>query len=256
MLKFVILLCSVACVFGAVVPGGMLPQLDGRIVGGVEADIEDFPWQVSIQRRGYHFCGGSIYSPEIIVTAAHCLEKTDASQLRVRVGSSYWGEGGSLLTVSHFKMHEKYNPRSLWYDVALIKLSSKLTYGPTVKNIELAKKTPPHNADAVVSGWGRIYENYPYLPEQLRSVDVKIVSREVCRSGEYGYGNAIGPTMICAYAVGKDSCQGDSGGPLVVGEALVGVVSWGDGCAYPGFPGVYTDVSIFRSWIIDNAKSI
>lgn len=72
MFKFVVLLCAISCALGAAVPEGMLPQLDGRIVGGVATSISSFPWQISLQRSGSHSCGGSIYNANIIVTAAHC----------------------------------------------------------------------------------------------------------------------------------------------------------------------------------------
>ncbi|XP_017868139.1 PREDICTED: trypsin beta-like, partial [Drosophila arizonae] len=84
MFKFVILLSVVACAFGAAIPEGLLPQLDGRIVGGTPTSISSFPWQISLQRNGGHSCGGSIYSSKIIVTAAHCLQGVSASSLKVR----------------------------------------------------------------------------------------------------------------------------------------------------------------------------
>ncbi|KAM8711102.1 hypothetical protein ACLKA7_000264 [Drosophila subpalustris] len=81
-------------------------------------------------------------------------------------------------------------------------------------------------------------------------------NRASCASSAYGYGSQIRSTMICAYTVGKDACQGDSGGPLVSGGVLAGVVSWGYGCAYTNYPGVYADVAVLRSWVVSAANSV
>ena len=255
MLKFVILLSVVACAFGAAVPEGMLPQLDGRIVGGAATTISSFPWQISLQRNGGHSCGGSIYSSKIIVTAAHCLQSVSASVLKVRAGSSYWNSGGVLSSVAAFKNHEGYNANTMVNDIAVIRLSSSLTFSSTIKAIGLATKAPANGATASVSGWGTTSSGGS-IPTQLRYVDVKIVSQAQCASSTYGYGSQIKSTMICAYTVGKDSCQGDSGGPLVSGGVLVGVVSWGYGCAYTNYPGVYADVAVLRSWVVNAANSV
>ncbi|KAH8336060.1 hypothetical protein KR067_009017, partial [Drosophila pandora] len=91
------------------------------------------------------------------------------------------------------------------------------------------------------------------IPSQLKYVNVNIVSQSVCASSTYGYGSEIKASMICAAASGKDACQGDSGGPLVSGGVLVGVVSWGYGCAYANYPDVYANVAALRSWVISNA---
>nr|ACF93734.1 serine protease 1 [Hypoderma diana] len=256
MLKFVILVCTVAYVFSAVVPGGMLPQLDGRIVGGITSDIKNLPWQVSIQRWGNHFCGGSILNENIIVTAAHCLQGASAKDMKVRVGSSYWNSEGFLCDVVSFKIHEGYDQRSLENDVAIMKLATKLTFSSRIRNIPLANKQPGDNATAVVSGWGTTTSGSTFIPAQLRSVKVKIVNRESCESENYRYGSSIKPSMICTYTLGKDACQGDSGGPLVSGNVLVGIVSWGMGCAVPEYPGVYADVAYLHSWIINTANYI
>ena len=255
MLKFVILLSVVACAFGAAVPEGMLPQLDGRIVGGEATTISSFPWQISLQRSGRHSCGGSIYSSNIIVTAAHCLQSVSTSVLSVRAGSSYWNTGGVVSKVAAFKNHEGYNARTMVNDIAVIRLASSLTFSSTIKAIELTTVSPANGAAASVSGWGTTSSGGS-IPTQLRYVDVKILSESSCASSSYGYGSEIKPTMICAYTVGKDACQGDSGGPLVSGGRLVGVVSWGYGCAYVNYPGVYADVAVLRSWVVNTANTI
>ncbi|KAI8123967.1 Trypsin alpha-4 [Lucilia cuprina] len=256
MLKFVILLSALACVLGAAVPEGMLPQLDGRIVGGEATTINNFPWQISLQRSGSHGCGGSIYSSNIIVTAAHCLQSVTASVLKVRAGSTFWSHGGVLIKVAAFKNHEGYSSRTMVNDIAVIRLDSSLTMSSTIRPISLATVAPPTGAAAVVSGWGTTRSGGYGLPAELRYVDVEMLSTSACASSTYGYGSEIQPTMICAYTVGKDACQGDSGGPLVSGGLLVGVVSWGYGCAFANYPGVYSDVAVLRSWVVNTASTI
>ncbi|KAM8711106.1 hypothetical protein ACLKA7_000268 [Drosophila subpalustris] len=256
MLRFVVLLSLAACALGAAVPEGLLPQLDGRIVGGYETSIDDHPYQVSLQRSGSHFCGGSIYSHDIVITAAHCLQKVTASQIKVRVGSTYWRSGGSLHSVRAFQNHEGYNARTMINDIAIIRIESSLSFRSTVRAIGIAASNPRNGAEAVVSGWGTTESGSSTIPDHLLAVDLKIVEREECASKEYSYGRKIKDTMICAYAAHKDACQGDSGGPLVSGGRLVGVVSWGHGCADTRYPGVYADVAHFHSWIEKTAEEV
>ncbi|XP_034476946.1 trypsin alpha-like [Drosophila innubila] len=256
MFKFVILLSVVACAFGAAIPEGLLPQLDGRIVGGVATTIGSFPWQISLQRNGYHSCGGSVFRANIIVTAAHCLQNVSPSALQVRAGSTYWNSGGVVLKVANFRNHEGYNGATKANDIAVIRLSGSLAMSSNIKAIGLASSAPGNGAAASVSGWGALYSGSTSTPTQLQYVSVKIVSRATCASGTYSYGNQISSTMICAAAPGKDSCQGDSGGPLVSGGVLVGVVSWGYGCADSRYPGVYADVAVLRNWVNNAANSV
>ncbi|XP_075168803.1 trypsin alpha-4-like [Haematobia irritans] len=257
MFKFVILLSAVACALAAEVPQGMLPQLDGRIVGGTATTIGAFPWQISLQRSGSHSCGGSVYSANIIITAAHCLQGgVSTSVLKVRAGSTTWNAGGHLVSVAAYKNHEGYNPSTMVNDIAVIRLSSSLTFGPTIKAIEMATQAPVDGAAAAVSGWGTLQSGGFTLPTTLQFVEVEMVSQEECSSSTYGYGSNVRPTMICAYSKGKDACQGDSGGPLVSGGKLVGVVSWGVGCAKPNYPGVYADVAALRSWVVETARKV
>lgn len=88
-----------------------------------------------------------------------------------------------------------------------------------------------------------------------------MVDRTRCNVAYQGY---VGQSMICAGfdSGGQDACNGDSGGPLFYLNddnyfIVAGVVSWGAGCARPGYPGVYTEVADYRDWVcgITNATS-
>lgn len=113
---------------------------------------------------------------------------------------------------------------------------------------------PFSDLPATVSGWGTLYENGP-APNGLKFVELRTMTDQDCRTSNYPR-DSIYDDMICAYATAKDSCQGDSGGPLVatlpVGNSpteLVGIVSFGFGCARQGYPGVYTEVARYSYWI-------
>uniref|UniRef100_T1GE17 Peptidase S1 domain-containing protein n=1 Tax=Megaselia scalaris TaxID=36166 RepID=T1GE17_MEGSC len=200
-----------------------VPKLDGRIVGGQPTTIEQYPYQVSLFRvGGSHFCGGSLVSNNIVITAAHCLQSISASQLQVRLGST---------------------SRSSAQDVE---------FTNSIQPIGLASVDPAPGTTAVVTGWGTVKEGGFTLPTTLQEVFVDIVSRQSCQSA-YGKNYDINASMVCAASEGKDACQGDSGGPLVANGQLVGVVSWGIGCARSAYPGVYGNVPDLLSWVQANA---
>nr|AAC39131.1 midgut-specific serine protease 2 [Stomoxys calcitrans] len=254
MLRFVILFALVSTSLAGVSRNDFY----GRIVNGVATTIEEHPYQVSLQGlSGSHFCGGSIISEDIVVTAAHCMQSHSASEFKVRLGSTQYNTGGELVEVKAFKFHENYNSGTMKNDVAVIKLARPVKESATIRFVKLADKTPATGTPAVVTGWGTTcFMACNTLPKTLQKVVVDIVDEKTCASSEYKYGSKIKPTMVCAYAEDKDACQGDSGGPLVAGGKLVGVVSWGKGCALPAIPGVYADVPSLRTWIEKTAKEL
>ena len=130
-------------------------------------------------------------------------------------------------------------------------VSVPFTYGTAVQPISLTSVEPSAGALAVVSGWGTLSSGSSTLPSQLQAVEVEITSPASCNSAYAQYGG-ITVNMICAGVTGggKDACQGDSGGPLVVGDKLVGIVSWGVGCAEARYPGVYSNVATLRSLLL------
>ncbi|XP_022224652.2 trypsin iota [Drosophila obscura] len=227
-----------------------------RIVGGTEQAIHNAPWQVSIQISARHECGGVIYSQDIIITAGHCVDGKSVTLMKVRVGAEHHNYGGTLVPVAAFKVHEKFDLKYLHYDIAVLRLSKPLSFGLSIKAINLARLSPAGGTNATVSGWGYTAQEDSYAGS-LQTVQLQIIERGQCASSIYGYGSDyVGEETICAAYDERDACTGDSGGPLVVNHFLVGIVSWGYKCALDNYPGVYADVAILRPWIVKAANAI
>ncbi|XP_064538009.1 trypsin beta-like [Drosophila montana] len=225
-------------------------QSNFRIINGTPISISDAPWQVSIQVLGYHICGGSILSSKIIITAAHCVFYVPALLLQVRAGSKYWKDGGQLIDVAQVKRHANYGTDPTKNDIALLRLSQRLYFTRNIDRIRLAKQTPESGEKASVSGWGQKKENATVGSRDLHMASLRIIDRKSCQASNYAkLRKIVTEGMICAESGDRDACQGDSGGPLVVDNQLVGIVSWGIGCARKGHPGVYTDIAYYRKWI-------
>ncbi|RDD36262.1 Trypsin epsilon [Trichoplax sp. H2] len=224
---------------------------DDKIVGGYEAKKHEFPFIISLQRYGSHFCGGSIVSSTRVLTAAHCTRAVSYWQITANAGrhnvrtSESTGQSKSVSSMSE---HWGYNSNTYRYDVAVIRLSSAFTFNSYVKTVTLSSSNPSSGTRVTVAGWGTLSSGGS-SPSKLQKVDVYVDSYSSCNSD---YSGAIDDyTMLCASSNGKDSCQGDSGGPLVRAgtSTQVGVVSWGYGCADSRYPGVYAKVAATRSWI-------
>ncbi|XP_031347925.1 trypsin delta/gamma-like protein CG30031 [Photinus pyralis] len=217
-----------------------VPQLDGRIVGGEDTQIEDYPHQISLQYLDEHNCGGSIIARNLILTAAHCTVDFGITFLSVRYGSSIMDKGGVVLKVAQKFDHPSYDAVTTDYDVSILKLAGKIELSSKAQIVKLVPSyTPEGGRAAFVTGWGALYSDGP-SPQQLQVAQVFEEDREVCGKA---YRGKITERMICFKAAGKDSCQGDSGGPLVSGGAQIGVVSWGHGCADARYPGIYSHIN-------------
>ncbi|KAH8299921.1 hypothetical protein KR044_007477 [Drosophila immigrans] len=253
---FIILLLLLCC--SAVSRATPLSAGSERILGGSELAIHNAPWQVSIQVSARHVCGGAIYSKDIVITAAHCVQDTSVTLMQVRVGANHHNSGGKLIAVASYVTHEQYNKQFKYYDIALVRLATQLSYSLSVKAIGLVSVSPKAGASVSVSGWGFVQQNgADGFASSLQVVQLNIIERQDCASAKYGYGwDFVGEEMICAAAPGKDACTGDSGGPMVSERLLAGIVAWGYGCAQVNYPGVYVDVALLRPWIIKSANSL
>ncbi|XP_017047450.1 trypsin alpha-like [Drosophila ficusphila] len=238
---------------------GRAPQPEERIIGGKDVEIEEAPWQVSIQFREQHYCGGSIYSKDIIITAAHCRfnetgeERLEPKHFQVRVGSALKNSKGTLIKVKAIISHEKYNNPKFANDIAVMRLSEPLEFSSKVQAIPLAKRNPSRGTLAITTGWGAwkvipFGEEYAIklYPEQLQSAHLNIQN---CLQ----YRNTTDDN-VCGHSFEQSACSADSGGPLVVDHQLVGVTSFApafcDGfAAFAGIPS-------FRNWILNATKFI
>jgi secreted trypsin-like serine protease len=223
-----------------------------RIVGGQKVDIKQYPWQVALQFKGNFFCGGSIIGDRWVLTAAHCFKlSARGGDWRAKAGATNYATAGTWVEIERVFVHEKYNPTTYENDIALIRL--KLP--PAGSKIRLVdpSATLPVRQPLEVTGWGATAEDGSGSKDLLKA-SVPYVETAVCNDVA-AYKGRVRPAMMCAgyQEGGVDSCQGDSGGPLVWrtpdGPVLVGVVSFGDGCARKLKYGVYTRVSAYRDWI-------
>ncbi|XP_076171823.1 trypsin-1 [Ptiloglossa arizonensis] len=240
-----------------------LTNTEKRIVGGTETQVNQYPWMALMMFRGRFYCGGSVVNSRYVLTAAHCVDRFDPNLMSIRIlehdRNSTTETEAKVFKVDKVIKHNGYSTFNYNNDIALVRLKEPIRFEGKMRPVCLPERAKTFaGLMGIVTGWGALSESGS-ISETLQEVSVPILTNTECRATKYP-ARRITDNMLCAgYKEGnKDSCQGDSGGPLHIANDktynIVGVVSWGEGCAKPGYPGVYSRVNRYLTWIKRNTE--
>ncbi|XP_065107503.1 transmembrane protease serine 9-like [Paramisgurnus dabryanus] len=238
----------------------ILAGMESGIIGGKEAKPHSRPYMASLQRNGHHTCGGMLIKEDFVLTAAHCLNRSDYSgqnHLEVVLGAHNINQkekSQQRIQVKQYHRHnlfEQNNVKDYSYDIMLLKLKMKAKLNKFVKVMSLPKKNgkTPARVKCTIAGWGMKNKNETKASSVLREVSLKLQFSIECKhKWQYWFDSE---RNICSVSNGKEAfCKGDSGGPLFCNSKPVGLASFSEeNCTNRTYPEVYVKIAHFLPWI-------
>ena len=235
-----------------------------KIINGQETQINQYPWIVSLQLSGDHFCGGTLIAEDWILTAAHCLEFGNVPDFLDRLSISVGDHDLAIdtETKSFIRHAEKIIVHPLWHnvpgssgDIALIKLEKPVKTQnpiclPPQENIQDYSRQI-----GTAIGWG-ITEN-GQNSDFLREVQLNIIDNITCYETYKSLDVAIRQDFLCTLSgpLGNENiCNGDSGSPLMIFKngkfTEVGLVTFSTSDCTAPLPAVFTRITYYLDWIM------
>ncbi|KAK4881498.1 hypothetical protein RN001_004817 [Aquatica leii] len=257
-----------------------------RIYGGQLTNLEDFPWMALLgYKKNYtdtisFKCGGTLINNRYVLTAAHCIRiKPESGFVLHTVRLGEWNVTSDIdchdmklnldcanpvvdVLIEQQIAHPRYSKKTGDNDIGLLRLQYNINYTDFIQPICLPLGEgliEKYTKELTVSGWGAT-ERGPSSEVKLK-LQLPVLPYAMCQQ-KFGRIANITDNQICAGGEkGKDACQGDSGGPLMMYKETStyfkqwyqeGIVSWGVACGRHGYPAIYTRVSKYLMWIIEN----
>ncbi|CAL4106038.1 unnamed protein product, partial [Meganyctiphanes norvegica] len=224
-----------------------------------EAEFGEYPWQAAILKKGdngtNYVCGAVLFDDRHVLTAAHCVNGLQASDLLVRLGEWDFSQDSEFFRhidfqVSQLYEHEGYYKGNLNNDITILRLNIQVDFSsnPHISPVCLPVTSSDFsNQLCTVTGWGKDdFSREGQFQRILQEVSVPVVGKQGCqkalRQTRLGKTFVLEESMMCAGGEEyKDACKGDGGSPLVCPSSdgsyqLAGLVSWGIGCGEEGIP--------------------